>query len=286
MKKKLVPYLWIILGSIGYCLTFNGLYTPNQIGFGGVTGISQVINAVIPAVPIGGLTFVMNLPLFYFGWKFLGGHLLVSSLFTMFLTTLGLDVLSSIYTFQPLNDALLAAIFAGALNGLFIGIIFSQGATTGGSDLAARLLKLKLPWLPLGKVLMALDMTVILAAAVAFGRVYSAMYGLIALFISAQVTDMVLYGLDKSKVAYIISSFPQETIRAIDERLERGVTILHGEGAFSGQDKQVLLCAFKQKEIVTLKALVFELDPQAFIIVCSTHEVTGNGFAAYTKNEV
>lgn len=286
MKKRLLPYVWIILGSIGYCFTFNGLYTPNQIAFGGVTGISQVVHTLIPAIPIGGLTFVLNLPLFYLGWKHLGGHLLVSSLFTMMLTTLGLDLLSSIYTFQPLEDALLAAIFAGALNGLSVGIIFAQGATTGGSDLAARLLKLKMPWLPLGKVLMALDMSVILAAALAFGRLYSAMYAMVGLFISAQVTDMVLYGLDKSKVAYIISTMPREIIQGIDEKLERGVTILHGEGAFSGQDKQVLLCAFKQKEIVALKALVFELDPEAFIIVCSTHEVTGNGFRPYTKNEV
>jgi len=286
MKKTFVSYLGIIVGSIGYCIAFNWLYTPNQIGFGGVTGIAQVVNAVIPAVPIGGLAFVLNLPLFYFGWKFLGGHLLVSSLFAMFLTSLGLDLLTAIHTFQPLDDPLLAAIFAGALNGLSLGVIFAQGATTGGSDLGARLLKLRLPWLPLGKVLMALDLTVILAAAVAFGKIYSAMYGAVALFISSQMTDLVLYGLDKSKVAYIISSCPQETIRAIDEKLDRGVTILHGEGGFSGQDKQVLMCAFKQKEIVTLKALVFELDPEAFIIVCSTHEVTGNGFAAYTKNEV
>ena len=103
---------------------------------------------------------------------------------------------------------------------------------------------------------------------------------------SSLVIDRVLYGLDNAKVAYIISDRPQEIIRSISTELDRGVTILKGEGAYSGDKKRVLMCAFKQKEIVSLKELIFDVDPNAFIIVCNAHEVTGNGFKTYQKNEI
>jgi len=278
-------YLWIILGSIGYCIGFNWLFVPNQIGFGGITGIAQVLNALIPALPIGGMTFVMNLPLFYFGWRRVGTHLLVSSLFSVFLTSWGLDVLSALHTFRPM-DPMLAAVFGGLLSGVSIGIIFAQGATTGGTDLAARLVKLKFPWLPLGKVLLVLDVAVLVAVGLAFGRLSSTLYGIVAMFISSHFTDMVLYGLDNSRVALVISDRPDEVSRAITSQLDRGATVLHATGAYSGQEKKVLMCAFSQKQIVALKRLVFDLDPSAFVIVCSTQEVTGNGFRPYQKNEI
>lgn len=284
-RTFLRTYAWIVLGSIGYCVGFNWMFVPNQIGFGGITGIAQVINALIPALPIGGMTFVMNLPLFYFGWRRIGTHLLVSSLFSMFLTSWGLDVLTALYTFQPM-DPMLAAVFGGLLSGVSIGIIFAQGATTGGTDLAARLVKLKFPWLPLGKVLMALDVAVLIAVGVAFGQLSSTLYGIIAMFISSYFTDMVLYGLDRSKVAYIVSDRPEEVSRAITSQLDRGATVLHATGAYSGQEKKVLMCAFSQKQIVALKQLVFALDPNAFVIVCSTQEVTGKGFRSYQEHEI
>lgn len=285
-RKTLNSYLWIVLASVFYCIGFNWLYEPNQIGFGGVTGIAQVIHAVFPVLPIGVLAFCMNLPLFYLGWKYIGGHLLVSSLFAMFLTSMGLDLLSSVYTFQPMDDPMLAAIFGGVIVGLALGVIFSQGATTGGSDLAARLVKLKLPWLPLGKVLMMLDLCVVVAAAIAFGRLYAAMYGIISLFVSSYMTDLMLYGLDKAKVAYIITEQTGPVLDVLVHRLERGVTILHGRGAWSGEDKQVLMCAFKQRQIVAVKQAVKEIDPDAFLIVCDAYEILGRGFRRYKKNDI
>ena len=289
MKKpanKLVrSYLWIIVGAILYCIGFNWTFVPNKIGFGGVTGIAQVLNALFPFLPIGTMTFVMNLPLFYLGWKYLGGHLPVSSLFAMLLTSLGLDVLSSIYTFQPM-DPMLATIFGGVLVGLAVGIIFAQGASTGGSDLAARLVKLKLSWLPLGKVLLVIDTSVVIAVGIAFGQLYSALYGIIAMFVCSYFTDLVLYGLNNSKVAYIISDHAEAVIQVVGTQLDRGITILHATGAYTRQDKKVLLCAFNQKEIVSLKTMVFDTDPDAFLIVCNAHEVLGRGFRPYQKDDI
>ena len=285
LSRMVRDYAWIALGSVLYSLSFDWFYVPNQIGFGGLTALGMILNHLSPAVPIGTVVLILNIPIFILGWKFLGGHTLVSSLFAMAATSVLVDLISAVYTFPPM-DPMLAAIFGGVSLGLSLGIIFSKGATTGGTDLIARLLKLPFAWLPMGKLLLVVDLSMLLAVSVAFRSMESAMYGIIALYISTMVMDMVLYGLDQSKVAYIVTSNPRPLAAEIDKQLDRGTTFLHGEGSFTGQDRLVLMCAFKQRQIVPLKALVHEMDPEAFIIVCNAHEVLGQGFRRYQKNDL
>ncbi len=277
--------LWIALGSILYSVSFDWFYVPNQIGFGGLTALGMILNHLSPAIPIGTVVLVLNIPIFILGWKFLGGRTLVSSLFAMAATSVLVDFIAAVYTFPPM-DPMLAAIFGGVTLGVSLGMIFSKGATTGGTDLIARLLKLPFAWLPVGRLLMAVDLAMLLAVSIAFRSMESAMYGIISLYISTLVMDSVLYGLDRSKVAYIVTSKPRPMAAEIDRQLDRGATFLYGEGSFSGQDKLVLMCAFKQRQIVPLKALVNELDPEAFMIVCDAHEVMGLGFRRYQKNDL
>ncbi len=280
-------YLIITLGALVYALGFAWCYAPNHIGFGGVTGVAQIIHQFLPALPIGTMVIVLNLPLFLLGWRLLGGHLLVSSLYAMALSSVFIDGLN--YFFAPWlkpMEPMLASVVGGVLLGLSLGLVISQGATTGGTDLLARLLKLKFAWLPMGRLLLLIDLVVILGAAAAFRFLMSALYGLIALYISTVIMDKMLYGMDTAKVAYIISSKSEEITHALVYDLDRGVTILSGRGAYSGEDKQVLLCAFKQRQIVRLKALVKELDPAAFLIVCDAHEVLGDGFREYKQNDI
>ena len=277
-------YVVITLGSILYALAYNIFYAPNLVAMGGLTGLGQVLNALIPVLPVGTTVCVMNVPLFFLGWKFIGGHLLVSSLYAMTFSSFAIDVMDMIYQFPPM-DTMLAAIFGGALLGAGIGLVFSKGATTGGTDLIARLLKLKFAWLPMGTLVLIPDFIVIVLAAIAFGKVESALYGIVSLFVTTKVMDTVLYGLDSSKVAYIIS----DSCKAITDAvmaMDRGATILHGEGAYSGDEKKVLMVAFKQKEIVPLKEKVNEIDPHAFLIVCDAHDVLGEGFRTYSKDDI
>ena len=285
MRSYVLPYLWITIASAVYAVGFCWCYQPNDIAFGGITGVAQIINAVFPVIPIGIIVILLNVPLFFLGWRLLGGHLLVSSLYAMAVSSVFLDLINAYWVFEPM-EPLLATIFGGVLLGLSLGVIFQQGATTGGTDLIARLLKLKLNWLPMGRLLLIADLVVIVAVAVAFRNIYSALYGLVALYISTLVMDEVLYGLDNAKVAYIITNYPREIIQGIDRELERGVTILHGEGAYTGDEKQVLMCAFKQRQIVALKRTVKEIDPMAFLIVCEAHEVLGDGFREYKKDDL
>ena len=284
-KRLLISYFWITVGSLLYALGFDWCYAPNAIGFGGMTGLAQIINAVLPWAPIGTVVIVLNVPLFFLGWRLLGGHLLFSSLYAMFISSVFVDVIAAVIPFQPM-DPMLATIFGGILVGASLGLVLLQGATTGGTDLLARLLKLRFAWLPMGKLLMVVDLAVIAAVAVAFRNFSSALYGVVSLYIFTAVMDMVLYGLDRAKVAYIISSKPDEVSKVILNELDRGITILHGEGGWSGESKKVLLCAFKQKQIVPLRRMVKEIDPEAFLIVCDAHEVLGDGFRAYQQNDL
>lgn len=183
-------------------------------------------------------------------------------------------------------DPLLAAIFGGLLVGLSLGIVFAQEATTGGTDLVARLLKLKFGHLRMGQIVLLVDLTVIAATAIYFHSLNSALYGLIALYISSVVMDKVLYGMDTAKVAYIITSQTDPVVTALVHQLDRGVTILQGQGAWSGEEKKVLMCAFKQRQIVAMKKTVKEIDPDAFLIVCDAHEVLGKGFRDYKENDI
>lgn len=284
-QKQLVSFLVITLASAVYALGFVWCYEPNDIAFGGITGIAQIINHLLPVAPVGVTVIILNIPLFLLGWKLLGGKMLLGSLYAMFISSIFIDLFTPLWDWQPM-EPFLATIFGGLTMGLSLGLIFQQGSTTGGTDLAARLLKLKLAWLPMGKLLMAVDLVVIVLVALAFRALDTMLYGLVALYISSIAMDGVLYGLDNAKVAYIISDHNEEISRSIVEDLDRGVTILHGQGAYTGTDKKVLLCAFKQREIASIKNLVKEIDPDAFLIVCPAHEVLGEGFRDYKKDDL
>ena len=285
IRRLFKRYGAIALGCALYALAFNWCYAPNHIAYGGFTGVAQMIFSYTGRPTIGAMVFLMNLPLFWAGWRLLGGTLLISSLYAMALSSLFIDLLAWLHPFQPM-DPLLACIYGGLILGVALGIILGQGAATGGTDLLARLLKLPLPFLPVGRLLLGLDLAVICTSALVFESLDSALYGLVALYLSTTVMDTVLYGLDTAKVAYIITGHTQQVVDALVNQLERGVTILRGQGAWSGEERQVLMCAFKQRQIVTLKQAVKELDPDAFLIVCDAREVLGRGFGHYRKNQL
>ena len=284
MKQIVRNYAIIAAGSVIFSLAFDWCIVPNQVAMGGVTGLAQVIHVLVPGISIGMLVFLLNVPLFFLGWKLIGRRLLISSLFSMAVSSAAMDAIALAHTFAPM-DPMLASVCGGAVMGLGLGVVFSQGATTGGTDVVARLLKLKFPWLPMGKLVLIPDFAVLVLVALAFGSEQAALYGVVALFVSARVMDTVLYGLDTSKVAYVISDDWQALTAAI-LALDRGITVLRAEGAFTGREKRVLMVAFKQREIVQLKRAVHAADPAAFLIVCDAHEVLGEGFGEYGKESI
>ena len=279
MAQKVRSCGIITLGAVIYALAFDWFVAPNQIAMGDVGGLAQIVNALVPVLPVGVLSILVNVPLFLAGWRLLGGRLLVSSLYAMAVSSLAIDVIAWMHTFPPM-DPILATLYGGAGMGVGLGLVFSQGATTGGTDIIGKLLKLKFPWLPIGKLVMIPDMVVVILAAVVFGTVNAALYGLIQMYLLSKVMDMILYGWDTSRVAYIITDRWEETVQGLLD-MNRGVTLLQGKGAYTGAEKQVLLVAFRQREIVPIKRMLREIDPKAFFIVCDAHEILGEGFGDY-----
>ena len=282
--RKLWEYGVITFGSAIYALCFNWLFQTNHISMGGFTGVAQIVNRFIPMLPVGVTVIILNVPLFILGVKKTGLHILISSLYAMAVGSLMIDGIAMLYTFPPMEQ-LLACIYGGVLLGLSMGLLLMVGATTGGTELAARLLKFKLHHLSIGRLCLIIDLMVILLHAITFNNLYNALYGIIAMYISSLVMDAVVYGSINAKMAYIISDNSQDITEQL-LKMERGVTQLQGRGAWSGGEKTVVLCAFKRTQIAAIKAAVTAIDPNAFIIVCDAHEVLGEGFGVYSPDSL
>lgn len=291
MKSKnpvlrwLYEYGVITLGCALYALSFDWFFQPNNISMGGFTGVAQIINRFLPVLPIGIMSILLNIPLFYLGVRKQGVKLLISSLYAMTVGSLLIDGLAAVHRFQPMEEPLLACIYGGVLLGISMGMLLTVGATTGGTELAARLLKYKLRHLSIGRLCLTIDVIVICFYALTFRSINNALYGIVAMYISSLAMDTVVYGSINAKIAYIISSRSEEIAHRLLE-MDLGITLLNGQGGYSGEKKQVVLCAFKRSQIAAIKAAVTALDPNAFIIVCEAHEVLGEGFGEYTPDSL
>ena len=277
-------FLLITLGSLGYAVAFNWFFLPNGLNVGGFTGLSQIVNALLPVVPIGVLTLVMNVPLFVLGVRKMGLAMLLTTLYATAVSSLLLDLVGSLFTF-PTMEPLLACIYGGALLGASIGLMLLVNATTGGTELLARLLKFKFHHLSMGRLCLICDGVVVCLYAVVFHSVHNALYSIIAIYISSRAIDMVLYGSRTAQLAYIISGRSGQIAQALLD-LNLGITLLPATGGFTGDPKQVILCAFKRGHIAAVKAKVHDIDPGAFLIVCQAHEVLGEGFDEYSQESL
>ena len=277
-------FVVVTLASAVYAVAFNWFFQSNDLTMGGFTGVAQIIHYLLPVLPIGVLTIVMNIPLFIIGVRCMGIKLLLSSLYAMAASSLLLDLVASLFTFQPM-EPLLACIYGGALLGISIGLMLLVNATTGGTELLARLLKLRFHHLSIGRLCLICDVIVVLLYAAVFRNVHNALYSIIALYISSLAIDMVIYGSRTAELAYIISGRSAQIGQALLE-LDMGITLLPATGGFSGDPKQVILCAFKRRQIAVIKAQVHSIDPNAFLIVCQAHEVLGEGFGSYSRDSL
>ena len=277
-------FVVVTLASAVYAVAFNWFFQSNDLTMGGFTGVAQIIHYLLPVLPIGVLTIVMNIPLFISGVRCMGIKLLLSSLYAMAASSLLLDLVASLFTFQPM-EPLLACIYGGALLGISIGLMLLVNATTGGTELLARLLKLRFHHLSIGRLCLICDVIVVLLYAAVFRNVHNALYSIIALYISSLAIDMVIYGSRTAELAYIISGRSAQIGQALLE-LDMGITLLPATGGFSGDPKQVILCAFKRRQIAVIKAQVHSIDPNAFLIVCQAHEVLGEGFGSYSQESL
>ncbi len=277
--KTVRQYVSITLGCALMALAFDWFYAPNNLTLGGFTGIAQVTNFFVPALPVGVTVILLNAPLFLLSLRRFGKRVLLLSFFAVAVNSAFIDLFNLFFTFQPM-DKLLGCIYGGVLVGVSLGWLLREEATTGGTELGAWLLKARIPQLSIGSLCLVIDLTIILLYAAVFRSLENALYGGIALYISTHVMDMVVYGGSAAKLAYIISNEQEKITHELLVR-DMGVTRLTAEGAYTREDKPVLLCAIRRREVVAVKRLVNEIDPAAFFIVCDAREVLGEGFSEY-----
>jgi uncharacterized membrane-anchored protein YitT (DUF2179 family) len=266
-------YLLLVIGSLITAVSFNMFLLPNGIASGGVTGISVIVDQYW-AIPPAYTQWALNIPLFAAGLLAFGRGYGVKTAIGSIL--LPLFVLLSSHVESPTHDPLLSAIYGGLGVGLGIGLVFRGRASTGGLSIAAQILH-RYTGMRLGLAVAAFDGLVILSAGVLIS-LENALYALIGLFVTTKVIDVVQTGLQTSKAAFIISNEPEKVAAAILHELDRGLTRLHGEGGYTGQSRPVLLAVVGQNEVMKLKALVQDADPNAFVIISNTAEVLGEGF--------
>ena len=285
-KQLIWNWAAIIFGNALYSLAVALFLEPAGINCGGVSGIAMlVIYAAQPKfLTVGILSAIINLPLFFFGYRKIGKLFFFGSLLGMVVTSVCFDLFLLLPV--PQTEPIMAAIFGGVTIGAGLGIVFLAGASTGGVDIVARLLKLKFRNFPIGKILLCMDLCTAVATGIVYKQINNTLYSVVTLVISSTILDKVVYGMDYSKVALIISDRYEEIARAIDTQLDRGVTLLRGQGYYTRNDKFVILSAVKRKQLAQLKDLVMAIDPSAFIILQDAHQVLGDGFKRYDRNEL
>lgn len=280
--KFVKDYAIITLSCLLYAFAFNCFFETNDLAMGGFTGIAQVLKRFIPALPIGTTVFVMNVPLMVIGVKKQGWSLLFASVYAIFASSLMIDGMNMIIDF-PSTEPLLACLYGGVLLGISLGLMMLKNATTGGTELAARLLKYVFKSISIGKICLIIDVSVICIYALTFRSLDNALYGIIAMYVSSLAMDIVVYGSVNAKLAYIISDRSDEIKQKLID-MELGVTVIGGSGAFTGNQKNILMCAAKPNKITHIKTAVMELDPKGFVIVTDAKEVLGEGFSEYNKD--
>ena len=270
----------ILLGCTVFSLGFDLFLDPNNINVGGITGIAMILRELLGFGSIGAYFAAINIPLFLLGYKELGRRFFIGSMLGMLFSTVLLDLLTIIPV--PKIDLMLAALYGGGLTGLGLGLVFMAGASTGGSDIMAKLLRKRFRRLKLSRLMLILDIITVTLTGVVFHDITRTLYSALPLYVSALVMDSVIYGLDYSSMALIISDKYSEIVAEIARKLERGTTLLDAHGGYHGDSRQVVTCAIRRRQITELKDLVSRIDPNAFMILQDAHQVLGEGFMRYS----
>ena len=276
--ERFFSYAQILLGAFIGGAAYPLFMTPNRIAPGGITGVATILNHLLHW-PVGTVSLVLNLPLFMISYKAMGKVFAFRSLVATVAFSLFIDILP----LKPMtNDPLLGALYGGVLLGIGLGLIMRGGATTGGSDMIARMVHKRFPFISTGAFLFAIDFAVVLAAGLLIGT-SEALYALINIFLTAKVMDMVIIGFSSNKACFVISSRWQEISRRIMKDMDRGVTQLTARGAYTGAERPTLLCVISRSEITAFKRILREEDESAFVIIVEAHEAIGDGFSVLDK---
>ena len=277
-KDIFLDVVFILAGAVVYATAVTTLTAPNNIAPGGVTGLCTMLNYVF-GTPIGLMSFLINIPIIIWAVVEIGYKLVVRTMAAIVLSSLFIDLFGG---FMPVyrGDPILVAVFSGACEGLGLSLTFIRGATTGGTDMIARLLERRMPQMSMGKLMLALDGVIVAASAVVFGSIENAMYACIDIFVCTSIIDSILYGTDvgTGKLFYVMSPKVRQMGERIIRELDRTVTYLDSHGGYSKEPGETMLCVVRRFEVYQVQAIIHEEDKAAFVIVGDAGQITGEGF--------
>lgn len=279
MRNKVKDYLIILAGAVIFALSVTVFTSPNQIAPGGVTGVATLLNFLFN-VPIGAFILVVNVPLFIFGYKYIGNNFLVKSIVGTVLVSLLIDILDT-FVNPYKGEVILAAIFGGALNGTGLALIFSRGGSSGGVDILATFVNRIKPHISVGNVILVVDVFIIFLSALVYQSIESGLYASISIFVSSKIIDTITYGTSRNngKMMFIITTQYQRILQSLLNDLSRGVTVIDVIGGYSGQKKKMLVCALRPHQVFKANNIAKSVDSNAFIIVTTAGIINGTGFS-------
>ena len=266
-------YVLIVLGTLLSGMAFDWFFLPHSLAPGGVTGISTVLAHYLP-LTVGMLSFIINVPLFVLGWRTVGWRFAVRSFVAMTLMSVFIDLIPP---HDIAGNVMLASVFGGVLLGVGLGLVVRAGATTGGTDMAAKMVHQAVGFVSIATILLAIDGMVVAVAAAVFG-VEAGLWALITLYVCSKTMDAVIKGFNTAMQFMIISPESEAIVCRIHKEIDRGCTRLMAEGTYSGKAVGTLLCVVSRTEAPKLKKLIAEIDPHAFVTVCDVSEALGRGF--------
>lgn len=281
----LKKYLVITLGSIIYAVGIALFLDPNGLAPGGVSGIAIILSTVIEKVPTGTWILIFNIPIMLLGCYKLGFRFLISTIYSLVFSSVLINII--IANFPPLTEnPLLACAAGGVLASAGLGMVFRAGATTGGTDVIVKLLRLKFRHIPTGTIFLATDGLVVLASGIVFKDVDIALYAGIAVVIQTVVLNSVLYGSDEARMVYIISDNDKVIAKRLMTELDAGATFFNAVGAYTGNKKNVLMCALRMRSLPQAREIVREEDKDAFMIVTKATSIFGEGFKDHNSEDL
>lgn len=274
--ELIIQLLWELGGSVLIAIGIYNFAVQAAFPMTGFSGISIILYQLFN-IPIGLSTILMNIPLAAICYKLLGRKFFISSLRCMFISSVVIDYVAPLFPVYT-GSRLLAALCTGIFAGAGYALIYTRNSSTGGSDFIIMAVKALKPHLSVGKIAFCSDIGIILLGGILFKDVDGIIYGMIVNYIIAIVADKIMYGMNSGKMTLIVTEQGQKVCQVIDDCCQRGSTILHGEGGYQGDEKQVVMCACSNKEMYAVQQAVKDADPQSFMIVLESNEVHGEGF--------
>lgn len=281
--KKVKSYLILTAAALIYAVAISLFLDPNDIAPGGVTGIAILVNRFVQ-IPTGTINLLINVPIVALGlWKF-GWRFICSTMYALFMITVFMNILSPFGAVT--DDLLIAAVLGGALIGVALAFVFKSGATTGGADIIIKVLRTKWKHIKTNVLFLAFDSMVIIASWVVFRDLTVAFYAGIAVVVDSIVMDKILYGLDEAKLFFIISSEPAKMKQRIMGELDITTTIVPAIGAYTGEEKEMLMVVTRKQIAPKLEEIVKDEDSGAFMIIASANEIYGEGYKDITGEKI